>query len=109
MLDQFKCSPCLCCPKGRDPQICEDKHCSHWRSWFLARWELLRQYPRQIRQREPEPVGVMVGGNHYAAPHQVRQYLETDPCTTCCCDRELCKQPCRIRMAWDRNRKEIIQ
>lgn len=95
-------SPCLCCQRVADPRNCDNKNCVQWRQWFLARWELIRRYPRQhMEDAVLKPVGVPVGGRHYAAPHQVKTYLQTDPCQACICPRDLCSTPCRVRRAWE--------
>lgn len=110
MNDHSQHSPCLNCPKGMDPAYCEDKRCSIWRKWFLSRWERLHQYPRLVMEYSvPVPLGIPLGGRHYAAPHQVRAYLETDPCKRCACSVDLCTAPCRVRRAWDHAVKEVLQ
>ena len=101
-------SPCLTCPRGMDIRSCEDKRCPVWRKWFLSRWDRIHRYPRLVMERsEPVPVGVILGGRHYAAPHQVKAYLQNDPCNGCSCPGELCSTPCRVRKAWDHAREAI--
>ena len=81
-------SPCETCTRVKDPANCENKHCSTWRAWFSARWELIRGYPRRSKnQLQPgsEPT--------------------EDPCSHCASPRELCKTPCRSRVAWDRTQE----
>lgn len=102
-------SPCLTCPKGMDIRSCEDKRCTVWRKWFLSRWDRIHRYPRLVmEQSEPVPVGVPLGGRYYATPHQVRSYLQNDPCGGCGCLGSLCDTPCRIKKAWEQA-KEMVQ
>lgn len=102
-------SPCLTCTRVADPRNCENKNCMRWQKWFLGRWELIHNYPRaKMETARTQPVGVNVGGTHYAAPHQVRQYLEKDPCGQCLCPKDLCIQPCGIRRAWDAAKREVF-
>ena len=106
----MKISPCLTCTRVANPTECENKSCNVWRQWFVSNWNEMRGYSRQIRQvSRPEPVGVPLGGRHYAAPHVTLRYLQTDPCEGCLCPRELCITPCRVRMAWEEARKEAMQ
>ena len=110
MIDQTKFSPCLHCPRGKNGADCEDKRCPIWQKWFLSRWERIHRYPRLAREcSRPEPVGVQLGGNHYAAPHQVHDYLNSNPCHSCSCPRSQCVAPCRVRKAWDHARWEVGQ
>ena len=102
----MKMSPCVTCNRVMSPANCENKNCQVWRQWFISRWDQLRSYPRQQQDRAPEPVGVPLGGRHYAAPHQVQAYLKSDPCEICLCPRDLCVTPCRARMVWEEARKE---
>ena len=102
-------SPCLTCTRVRDPRGCDNKNCKPWQRWFLDRWELIHSFPRkQMEQAELKPVGVKVGGRHYAAPHQVRAYLRNDPCQDCVCPKDLCTSPCRVRRAWEETKKEVF-
>lgn len=94
-------TPCLGCNRVKDPEECTDKSCRVWRNWFLGKWEQTRQGFRQMKDDEVPAAGVPLGGNHYAAPHQVRAYLRQDPCAACQCPRELCTTPCRKRMVWE--------
>lgn len=102
-------SPCLSCTRVADPRSCDNKNCKPWQQWFLDRWAMIHAYPRQSMEKaDLKPVGVKVGGRHYAAPHQVRKYLATDPCKECLCPRDLCGSPCRVRRAWEESRKEAF-
>ena len=102
-------SPCLTCMRVKNPRACDDKDCKVWQNWFLSRWELIHKYPRQqMESAQLKPVGVNVGGTHYAAPHQVRAYLQTDPCENCKCPKDLCTTPCRVRRAWEEARQEAF-
>ncbi len=104
-----KPSPCLTCTRVADPRNCENKNCQLWRKWFLGRWEQIHNYPRvKMEQAKMQPVGVNVGGTHYAAPHQVTGYLETDPCEKCLCPKDLCTSACRVRRAWEEARQEVF-
>ena len=103
----MKLSPCVSCTRVENPANCENKNCQVWRQWFIGRWDQLRAYPRLQQEQPPKPAGVPLGGRHYAAPHQVRAYLETDPCENCCCPKDLCDTPCRVRKDWDAARNEV--
>ena len=102
-------SPCLCCTRVPDPRACDNKNCRQWRQWFLGRWELIRRYPRQQMDTAVlKPVGVSVGGRRYAPPHQVKAYLQKDPCKECICPKELCNAPCRVRRVWEEAKGETL-
>lgn len=95
-------SPCLRCTRVKNPRSCDNKQCEPWRAWFLSRWALIHAYPRrQMQQAEQRPEGENIGGNLYAPPHRVREYLQKDPCERCVCPKELCTTPCRVRRAWE--------
>ena len=103
-------SPCLTCTRVPFPEDCENKRCRPWQQWFTARWEMIRAYPHHQKENgTAEPVGVSVGGIRYAHPLQVRAYLAADPCGECSCPRNLCTEPCRIRRAWEKANKEVLQ
>jgi len=96
-------SPCLVCTRVRDPQDCENKNCKAWQKWFLGRWAAIRAYPRVMMDcAKREPVGVVVSGTHYAAPHQVEDFQKNDPCKGCLCPKDLCETPCRQKTAWQK-------
>lgn len=102
-------SPCLSCTLVADPRDCDNKNCQPWRKWFLHRWEQIHNYPRaHMEHAELKPVGVNVGGTHYAAPHQTRQYLNNDPCQACLCPKDLCSSPCRVKRAWEEAKQEVF-
>lgn len=102
-------SPCLTCTRVREPRDCENKNCRVWRQWFLKRWEQLRSIPKQqMEAAKPQPLGVCVGGQTYAAPNQVENYLKKDPCNGCLCPRDLCTEPCRVKRAWEDARNEVL-
>ena len=61
-----------------------------------------------MEQAVLEPVGVNIGGTVYAAPHQVKNYVNSDPCEKCVCPKELCTEPCKVRRAWEEARKETF-
>ena len=104
----MKPSPCFSCTRVADPRNCENKNCQLWRRWFIARWEAMREGLRQEMEAAPEKVGVIVSGQTYAAPHQVRRYLEEDPCVDCLCPKELCNIPCRLKRNWQERRKDVL-
>ena len=99
-------SPCLGCLRVADPENCADKTCRIWQRWFLEKWEQTRQSIRQAKDRPGAMAGVNVGGVHYAAPDQVRSFLENDPCSDCLCPRDLCQKTCYKRRLWDKCKGE---
>lgn len=102
-------SPCLRCTRVPDPRECDNKQCKPWQQWFIDRWELLRSGPRQqMDAAQAVPMGVNIGGRHYAPPHQVKAYLSKDPCETCLCPQDLCMEPCRVRRAWEEAKGEVL-
>ena len=101
-------SPCVGCMRVKDPGDCENKNCKLWQRWFVHKWDQLRAYPRLRMDLEPpKPVGVHIAGRRYALPHQVKTYLENDPCQNCVCPRELCLTPCRNRRMWEKAKNEV--
>ena len=101
--------PCIRCNRVADPMNCENKNCLPWRQWFLTSWDRLRREPRLSREHYPkQPEGMVIGGQHYALPHRVENYLDRDPCSGCLCPRDLCTIPCRIKRDWQRAR-ELVQ
>ena len=40
--------PCLNCTRVEDPSNCEIKTCGKWRYWWLAEWEKIRNYGKQM-------------------------------------------------------------
>ena len=103
-----KPSPCLYCTRVEDPDDCENKKCRQWREWFVERWEQLRSMPRlQCEAEGVQKLGVCVGGQVYAAPNQIENYLRKDPCTQCLCPKDLCSEPCRLKRAWEEARNEV--
>lgn len=103
------CSPCRTCTRVLAPMDCDNKKCKVWQTWFLGAWNRLHQYPRLVMSAPAEPVGVVLGGCHYAAPNQVRDYLATDPCSLCRSTEDVCRVPCRARKAWCRTVEELGQ
>ena len=102
-------SPCMTCTRVADPRACENKNCQMWQRWFIARWEAMRRNVRiQMELAPREPVGVVISGRHYAAPHQVRTYLQTDPCHGCVCQKDLCYAPCPSRRSWELARQDVL-
>lgn len=102
-------SPCLSCTRVKDPRNCDNKLCQPWRQWFLRRWDMIHRYPReQMDKGQRKPVGVPLGGRHYAAPHQVEAYRNNDPCKTCLCPKDLCTTPCRHKRAWEQAKGDVF-
>ena len=99
-------SPCVGCGRVADPENCADKTCRLWQGWFLEKWEQTRQAIRQLKEEPGAMAGVNVGGVCYAAPDQVRSFLDKDPCDSCCCPKELCQNTCRKRRLWEKCHKE---
>lgn len=102
-------SPCLVCTRVADPENCENKNCVPWRNWFLASWERLRGYPRRTMDAPWQPVGMVIGGQLYAMPHLVEDYVKNDPCKSCRCGADQCRTPCRARQNWARAQLEVVQ
>lgn len=100
-MTNYEFSPCLVCTRVSDPANCDNKNCKVWQKWFLARWAAIRAYPRvAMEQADREPVGVVISGRHYAAPHQVTAFQNNDPCKNCGSPKDLCGTPCRQKLAW---------
>lgn len=78
-------SPCFTCTRVKNPQDCENKQCPPWRSWFLRRWEQLRQ---------------QFGAEKIPVPGE-------DPCGSCLCPKELCVVPCAKSLAWEKNGRNL--
>lgn len=94
-------SPCLTCTRVRDPKSCENKVCKDWQAWFIDRWEAMRKNVRQAMESSTaEDIGIPLGGERYASPHRVREYMEEDPCDRCLCPKDVCHRPCPVRIAW---------
>ena len=103
-------SPCFNCTRVRDPKNCENKTCKDWQAWFIDRWETMRDHVRKTVQSTPtQTAGIPLGGNLYAHPHRVREYLQTDPCSHCLYPADQCATPCTYRTQWETSRKEATQ
>ena len=93
--------PCCRCSRVPDPDNCENLHCTTWRTRYIQRWEEMR---RQCRCRmdtvETVPLGVPLGGFHYAHPHRIREYRQQNPCHTCAVA-PLCREKCKVRLLWE--------
>ncbi len=101
-------SPCLTCTRVKDPENCENKNCKVWRQWFTGRWDEIRRDPRlRMEGNQAGPESVNIGGNRYILPHKVREYLDSNPCKSCPCPRELCTSPCPARRTWEEIKKEV--
>ena len=103
-------SPCLECTRVRNPQDCENKGCKDWQAWFIDRWEAMRRNVReQMEERTPQEIGVPLGGEHYAHPHRIREYLQQDPCASCLCPKDVCHAPCPARITWAEKQGEVTK
>lgn len=100
-------SPCQHCTRVRDPQNCENKNCKPWREWFFAQWEQTRKLYRKGMDTGSSKGGVPLGGERYASPHQITEYLHTEPCAVCKLPRELCHAPCKRLLEWKLLKKEV--
>ena len=102
-------SPCNRCTAVADPKQCDNKNCQKWRQWFVEKWDRLRVAPRLAVETQPKQMeGVCIGGKYYALPHRVDSYLQTDPCSSCLCPRDLCAVPCRIKRDWQAARTDVL-
>ena len=103
-------SPCLTCTRVRNPSNCENKLCKDWQAWFIDRWDAMRAYVRaQMEQSDTVDLGVPLGGESYASPHRIQEYLERDPCDRCHCPKEVCLTPCSAKIAWSNKNSEVKQ
>ena len=101
--------PCANCCRVPDPRQCEDKNCRLWRRWFVEKWDHLRMTTRLEKERqECQPEGECIGGVYYALPHRIDSYLNTDPCESCQCPRDLCVIPCRMKRNWLSARENVL-
>lgn len=103
----YDVSPCLRCSRVSDPDSCENKHCVPWRNWFVAQWNILHDYPRRMKDRPGEKLGVAIGGHRYAPPSLLQSYLKNDPCNYCACTWDQCHTPCRARQNWTMVKREV--
>lgn len=102
--------PCNRCTKVPNPWDCNDKNCIRWRNWFVEKWDAMRVIPRLNMEKRPRQAeGLVIGGRYYALPHRVENYLNTDPCKSCLCPRDLCVIPCRLRRDWLLAREQVLQ
>lgn len=103
-------SPCLECTRVKDPQSCENKLCKDWQAWFIGRWEAMRKNVRQqMEECTSHDIGIPLGGERYAHPHRMREYLAEDPCKRCLCPKDLCQTPCPAKMAWAAKQSGVEQ
>lgn len=101
-------SPCLQCTRVRDPKNCENKLCKDWQAWFIDRWESMRDHIRAEMEQAPiRDIGIPLGGQTYASPHRVREYMSQDPCQRCLCPKDRCEVPCPVKHTWLQMRKEV--
>ena len=108
-MNATRISPCMSCTRVADPRNCDNKDCRLWQRWFVGKWEQLRRGVRQgMENATMAPVGVEIGGIHYAAPNQVENYLRNDPCDGCHCPKELCAVPCRVKRGWLEARQDVL-
>ena len=110
MVSVHNYSPCLTCTSVRDPANCENKNCARWRTWFIGKWEALRQDHRlRMERTAPALDSVSIGGMPYVLPHRAQDYLQKNPCSDCPCPKNLCTTPCPSRRAWNAARNEVLQ
>lgn len=103
-------SPCLVCKRVRNPKACNNKNCEQWQQWFIGRWETVRQQLQQELARLPQaPAGVNIGGRRYATPHQMREFLQDDPCARCPRNNASCTAPCQVRRVWEQAKREVCK
>lgn len=103
-------SPCLTCKRVRDPQACENKGCKDWQAWFIGRWEAMRKNVReQMNCVSIEEIGIPLGGERYAVPHRMEEYLSQDPCQRCLCPKDVCHHPCPAKQAWIDKKSGVIE
>lgn len=108
-MNERRVSPCLSCTRVANPRQCDDKDCQLWRRWFAGRWDALRRDVRKgMENAHMAPVGVEIGGQHYASPNQVENYLNHDPCNGCGCPKDLCDTPCRVKRGWLEARQDVL-
>lgn len=101
-------SPCLECSRVRDPQACENKLCKDWQAWFIDCWEAMRRNVRaQMEESTTQDIGIPLGGQRYAHPHRMQDYLREDPCNRCLCPKDVCHSPCPARTAWAEKQNEV--
>ena len=101
-------SPCLKCTRVKDPQSCENKLCKDWQVWFINRWEAIRNNVRsQMEGTVTQDIGIPLGGERYANPHRIREYLQEDPCRRCLCPKDVCHTPCQTRIVWGEKHNEV--
>ena len=102
-------NPCMRCTKVDNPAQCDDKDCRLWQQWFIERWNRMRVIPRlEIENRPKQQEGICIGGKYYALPHRIDSYINTDPCDSCLCPRDMCVIPCRVKRDWQNARESIF-
>lgn len=102
-------SPCLICCRVKDPMSCDNKNCVQWQQWFIGRWEATRkQLLSQLDRLPSPPKGVNIGGRRYILPHQIREYLQYDPCAGCSKRGKDCAASCQLRQDWEQTRNEVL-
>ena len=101
-------SPCITCTRVRDPKNCENKLCKDWQSWFIGRWNAMRKaLCAEAAQAPVGDIGVPLGGNRYASPHRVRDFLDVNPCRKCVYPADACQMPCKTKLAWSEMQSEV--
>ena len=101
-------SPCFTCTRVRDPKNCENKLCKDWQSWFINRWDTMRKaLCAEVAQAPVCEIGVPLGGNRYASPHRVRDFLNVSPCRNCIYPTDECHMPCKTKLAWSEMQSEV--
>lgn len=101
-------SPCFTCTRVRDPKNCENKLCKDWQSWFIGRWNAMRKaLCAEAAQAPVDDIGFPLGGNRYASPHRVRDFLDVNPCRKCVYPADACQMPCKTKLAWSEMQSEV--
>ena len=101
-------SPCESCQRVRDPRNCENKLCNEWRSWWIGRWEHMRETERlRAKGKGIQGNPISVGGTKYHHPDRTRDFLLVDPCLQCPWRDGLCSSPCYAKKLWTETRERI--
>ena len=101
-------SPCFTCTRVLDAKNCENKLCKDWQSWFIGRWKAMRKaLCAEAAQAPVGDIGVPLGGNRYASPHRVRDFLDVNPCRKCVYPADACQMPCKTKLAWSEMQSEV--
>lgn len=100
-MEKHCADPCYRCSRVATPALCDNSNCAIWRRWFTRRWDEMRHACRcQMDRAETIPLGIPLGGFHYAHPHRIREYRQQDPCKKCALT-PICAEKCKIRIRWE--------